>query len=120
MRRSHLDNEFNPGLGLRYEFHQDARGVAFVEAGFYQDPGRKLAKLAGPGYQFNVGDRWRFGVALPLIQSTTYNKGRAFVAPIPLLSYDLGPVKLNAVYAPRTEQNRFAVFGFYFSVPFAH
>lgn len=118
-RRKKVDNEVNSGLGLSYEFHNDSQGAAFVAAGFYKDSGRNWAKVAGPGYQFKLGDRWRLGVALPLIQSETYNKGRAFVAPIPLLSYDFGAVKLNAVFAPQTPQNRFAVFGFYFSVPLA-
>ncbi len=119
VRRSHVDNELNSGLGLSYEFHNDDLGAAFVAAGFYRDSGRNWAKLAGPGYQFKFGDgdRWRFGATLPVIQSRTYNNGRTFVAPIPLLTYDLGVVKLNAVYAPKFQQNEFAVFGFYFSVP---
>lgn len=119
VRRNHVDNELNLGLGLGYEFHNDDRGTAFVAAGFYKDSGRNWAKLAGPGYQFKLGDRWRLGATLPLIQSRTYNNGRAFVAPIPLLSYDLGVAKLNAVYAPRFQQNQFAVFGFYLSLPFS-
>lgn len=119
MRRSRLDKEVNLGLGLSYTFHDDERGAAFFTAGIYQDSGRNWAKLAGPGYQFKLGDRWRLGVALPVMHSRTYNNSRVFVAPIPLLTYDLGVVKLNAVYAPRFQQyNNFAVFGVYFSIPF--
>ena len=56
--------------------------------------------------------------ALLLFDSRTYNHGRPFIAPIPIVSYDLGPARLNAVYAPRvTDLNDFAVFGFYLSVP---
>lgn len=118
-RRRNVDNELNPGLGLGYEFHNDDRGVAFFAAGFYEDSGRSLAKLAGPGYQFKLGNRWRLGAVLPVIQSRTYNNGRAFIVPIPLLTYDLGAVRLNAVYAPRYGQhNEFAVFGLYLSIPF--
>ncbi|HLX79217.1 MAG TPA: hypothetical protein VKS43_01405 [Burkholderiales bacterium] len=117
VRRAHLNNELNYGLGLSYEFHNDERGVAFVAAGFYKDSGRNWAKLAGPGYQFKLWDRWRLGATLAVIQSRTYNDGRTFVAPIPMLTYDLGIVKLNAVYAPKFQQNQFAVFGFYLSVP---
>ena len=117
-RDRHLDNELNAGLGLNYEFHNDARGVANVEAGFLKDSGRNWAKFAGMGYQFKFGDRWRLGADLLAIQSPTYNNGRGFVAPIPRLTYDFGPVKLNAVYIPRfREINQFAVFGFYFTVP---
>jgi hypothetical protein len=98
--------------------HEDERGIQFAEAGFYRDSGSQLAKLAGLGYQFKLGKRWRLGGALSAIQSETYNNGNLFVAPIPILTYDLGPVKLNAIYVPRYDDyNKFAVFGFYFSVP---
>jgi hypothetical protein len=117
-RRKHVNNELNIGLGLNYELRNDDQGVAFFEAGFYEDSGRNWAKLAGPGYQVKLGERWRLGAALLAIQSRTYNSGRAFIAPIPLLTYDLGRVKLNAIYAPKFQQNEFAVFGFYFSIPF--
>ena len=119
VRRSGLDNQVNLGLGLNYEFHEDARGVGFVEAGFYRDSGRNTAKLAGAGYQFKLGERWRAGGALVGVQSPTYNRGRFFVTPLPIVTYDLGPVKLNAMYAPRYKNyNQFAVYGFYFSLPF--
>lgn len=117
-RDSHLDNELNAGLGLNYEFHNNAQGVANVEAGFFKDSGRNWAKFAGLGYQFKFGDRWRLGADLLAIHSPTYNRDRGFVAPIPRLTYDFGPVKLNAVYIPKfREINQFAVFGFYFTVP---
>jgi hypothetical protein len=113
-----LDNEFNPGLGLRYEFSEDARRVKFLEAGFYKDSGRHWTAFAGPGYQFKLGERWRAGAELLFFDSRTYNHGRPFVAPIPLVTYDLGSFRLNAVYAPRVSDiNEFAVFGFYLSVP---
>lgn len=119
VRRMHLDNELNVGLGLNYAFHEDARGVGFVEAGFYKDSGRNWAKLAGAGYQFKLGERWRLGGALVGVYSPTYNHGRFFIAPLPTATYDLGAVKLNAIYIPRAQKkNNFAVFGFYFSIPF--
>jgi hypothetical protein len=53
------------------------------------------------------------------VQSDTYNHGSPFIAPLPIASYDLGPVTLNAIYVPRYgEYNKFAVFGLYFSIPF--
>jgi len=118
VRRAGLDNELNLGLGLNYTAHEDERGVAFVEAGFYRDSGRETAKLAGLGYQYKLGTRWRLGGALVGVHSPTYNRGRFFIAPLPIATYDFGPVKLNAIYVPRYgEYNPFAVFGFYFSVP---
>jgi hypothetical protein len=92
--------------------------VAFVEAGFYRDSGRNTAKLAGVGYQFKLGERWRLGGALVGVHSKTYNLGNPFIAPVPIVTYDLGPVKLNAIYVPKYRPyNEFAVFGFYFSLP---
>ena len=116
-----MDNQVNLGFGLNYEFHEDERGVAFVEGGFYRDSGRNVAKLAGAGYQFKLGENWRLGGALIGVQSPTYNHGRFFVAPLPIVTYDFGPVKLNAMYVPRyRDYNQFAVYGFYFSLPFGH
>ena len=118
MHDAGLDNEFNAGLGLHYAFHEDERGVAFVEAGAYRDSGSNLAKLVGLGYQYKLGARWRLGGAVALIQSETYNHTNPFLAPFPILTYDLGGVTLNAMYVPRYgDYNRFAVFGFYLGVP---
>lgn len=117
-RDRHLDNEVNLGLGLNYEIRNDALGVTNVETGFFRDSGRNWAKLAGVGYQFKFGKRWRLGADLLAIQSPTYNNGRGFVAPVPRATYDFGPVKANLVYVPRYQNyNRFAVFGLYFSIP---
>ena len=102
---------------MGYTFHEDERGAGFVEAGFYRDSGSHVAKLAGAGYQFKLGERWRLGGALAGIDSPTYNHGRFFVAPLPMATYDLGVVKLNAIYVPRYQQNRFAALGLYFSIP---
>ncbi len=119
VRRNRVGNEANLGFGLNYAFHEDARGVGFVEGGFYRDSGRNIAKLGGAGYQFKLGESWRLGGALVGIHSPTYNRGRFFIAPMPIISYGLGPVTLNATYAPRfRDYNRFAVYGFYFSIPF--
>ena len=100
--------------------HEDKRGIGFVEAGFYRDSGSRPAKIAGVGYQAKLDKRWRLGGALLAVQSKTCNDGSAFIAPLPILTCDLGKVKLNAVYIPRYgEYNQFAVFGFYLSVPLA-
>jgi hypothetical protein len=117
-RISHLDNEYNFGLGFGYKLHDDAQGVVISEAGFFRDSGRTWAKFAGMGYLFKLSDNWKLGADLLVIQSPTYNEGTAFAAPIPRLSYDFGPVKVNAIYIPRyKELNRFAVYGLYFTIP---
>lgn len=120
VRRDGLDNELNLGFGLNYTFHQDEHGVGFAEAGIYRDSGSNQAKLAGLGYQYKYGKRWRLGGALVAVQSETYNRGGAFVAPLPIVTYDLGAVKLNVIYVPKYgDYNRFAVWGLYFTLPLA-
>jgi hypothetical protein len=53
-----------------------------------------------------------------VLQSQTYNQGEIFIAPFPILSYDLGVVTVNAMYVPAyRDYNHLAVFGFYLSVP---
>lgn len=119
VHRQHLDNEFNPGLGLHYEIFNNARGITFAELGAYRDSGRNWAKFAALGYQFKLGERWRVGGALAAMDSKTYNHGVAFIGMVPLITYDLGRVKLNAVYFPRVANyNQIAAFGFYISIPF--
>jgi hypothetical protein len=86
--------------------------------GFYKDSGSHVAKLAGLGYQYKLGKRWRLGGALVALHSETYNQGNPFLAPMPILTYDFGPMAVNAIYVPAyRDYNEFAVFGFYFSVP---
>lgn len=118
-RRSKLDNELNVGLGINYRFHDDDRGRAFVEAGFYKDSGNAWAKFAGVGYQFKLGEHWSLGADLLVFDSPTYNNGRTFIAPIPRLVYSFGAVKLNAVYAPRyAGYNELEVFALFLTIPF--
>lgn len=117
-RLNHLDNELNAGLGFGYQFHNDARGQANVEAGVFKDSGNHLAKFAGAGYQFKLGNHLMLGADLLAIQSKTYNKGNGFIAPIPRFTYDFGAVKLNATYIPKVPQfNAFAVFAIYLTIP---
>ena len=118
VHQQHLDNQFNPGLGLKAELREDAHSVTFAQVGFYKDSGRHWTAIAGPGYQLKLDEQWRAGAVLLFFDSRTYNHGRPFVAPIPMLTWDLGRFQLNAVYAPRFRGiNEFAVFGFYASVP---
>jgi hypothetical protein len=117
-RRMRVDNEINPGLGLHYELTESSRGVSFAEAGAYYDSGRNWAKFAGLGYQFKLGEKLKIGGAIAAMHSKTYNGGVGFVAMIPLITYDLGRIKLNAVYLPKFgDHNKVAAWGFYFSIP---
>ena len=119
VHRLNLDNQVNAGLALHYALIDDARGITFAEAGAYYDSGRNWAKFAALGYQFKFGERWRIGGALAALNSQTYNHGITFVGMIPLVTYDLGRIKLNAVYFPKVANyNEVAAYGFYLSIPF--
>ena len=118
VHRLHLDNEVNLGVGLHYDFRDNERGVTFAEIGAYEDSGSHLAKFVSLGYQFKFGERWKIGGAVAVVQSQTYNDGVTFLGMFPLVTYDAGPVKLNAVYFPKFgEFNEVAAFGFYISIP---
>ena len=70
------------------------------------------------GYQFKFGEHWRIGGALAGINSQTYNNGVTFIGMIPVITYDLGRIKLNAVYFPKFGHfNEVDAFGFYISIP---
>ena len=117
-RSRNIDNETNPGLGIHYEWPEGIRGNYFAEAGAYLDSGENWAKFAALGYQFRLGRRWKVGGALAAIHSKTYNNGTAFVGMIPLVTWDLGRFKLNAVYFPQFgHHNKVDVLGFYLSLP---
>lgn len=117
-RSLNVDNEINPGLGIHFEWPEDKRGNTFAEAGAYLDSGENWAKFAALGYQFRLGRRWKVGAALAVMHSRTYNNGTAFVGMIPLVTWHLGRIKLNAVYFPEFgHHNQVDVLGFYFSLP---
>ena len=118
VHRLNLDNEVNPGLGLHYEFSDTERGTTFAEIGAYQDSGSNLAKFVALGYQFKFAKRWRIGGAFAVLHSRTYNESVTFLTMIPLITYDFGRIKVNAVYFPKIgNRNEVAAFGLYFSIP---
>lgn len=118
VHRENLDNEFNPGLGLQYELRNTERGITFAQLGSYYDSGSNWATFLALGYQWKWGEKWRVGGALAAMNSPTYNNGVAFIGMFPVVTYDMGPVKLNAVYFPKVANyNEVAAFGFYLSVP---
>lgn len=106
-RERNVDNEFNPGLGLRYRRRHDARFDWFAEAGAYRDSGRNTAVLAGAGAFWKPGgdaSGWRLGGGLAFVHSDTYNRGRAFVAPFPVAAYEWRGVTLNVTYIPKVRR----------------
>src|SRR5690606_15447917 len=94
------DNEFNPGLGVRYRLPRERMDWLF-DLSAYRDSGRRRAVYAGGAAMWKPVRRLGLGLALVAAQSDTYNEGRAFVTPLPLLTLDVGKATVNLTYVPR-------------------
>ena len=111
-----VDNEFNPGLGVRWRKVEKSFDW-FADVGFYRDSGRNTAALAGGGALWHASEGLRLGGALALLHSDTYNKGKTFVAPLPVAAYDFRRVTLNMVFLPKVhEVNDINTLGFWATV----
>ena len=112
-----VDNSFNPGLGLRYNFAQMERWTFFADAGAYYDSGRNTAVYGGVGALWQVVGGLQIGAALAVLNSDTYNQGKTFLAPLPLVAYDFGPVMVNLTYFPKiSDYNEVATLGLWFTL----
>jgi len=116
----HTDKEVNPGLGLRYGLaaHEWCESP-FAEAGIYQDSGANTSYYAGIGCKgLKLTDNVRLGLGLSLMQSETYNHGNPFVAPVPILTWQISSVTLNFIEYPKIKSlGIINTTGLYFSVP---
>lgn len=115
-----LDNEFNPGLGVRYRMGEWLRADAIVDAGVYRDSGRNTAVYAAAGLLWPLDDAKRFnvGAALTAFKSDTYNHGDAFVAPVPLVSIRFERVTVNFTHFPKISNfNEVAATAMFFTIP---
>jgi hypothetical protein len=113
-RELEVDNEINPGLGLRYRVPHCERLQWIFDVGAYRDSGRNTALVAGAGGLWHATHRLRLGAALALFDSDTYNRGRTALAPVPVAAYELDRAMLNFVYLPKVrEVNEVATLGFW-------
>lgn len=98
-----LDNEFNPGLGVRYQMGSWLKADAIIDAGVYRDSGRNTAVYAAAGLLWPLDQNKRFsvGAALTAFHSDTYNRGDPFIAPVPLVSVRFDGVTLNLTHFPK-------------------
>jgi hypothetical protein len=113
-----VDNELNPGLGLRYRDVLVPQWDWFGDIGAYRDSGRNTAAYAAAGALWKTTWGLRAGGALAVMHSDTYNRGRTFVAPLPVLAYEWQRVTLNMTYFPRVADfNEVAALGFWLTFP---
>jgi hypothetical protein len=111
-----IDNEVNPGLGLRYRFAGEDFDW-FFDGGAYHDGGRNTAVYAGIGGFWKPTERLRLGGALAFFYSDTYHSGEPFIAPIPIAAYEWRAVTLNVFYAPKvTAINEINTIGFWLTL----
>lgn len=109
-----VDNEVNPGLGVRYRIPHSERLQWVFDAGAYRDSGHNTALLTGAGALWKVSEGWRLGGALAVLDSDTYNGGKTFIAPLPLAVYEFRSAALNFVYLPKVSgTNEVATLGFW-------
>jgi hypothetical protein len=96
-----LKHEVNPGLGVRWRAAPPGNFDWFADTGFYRDSAAHTAKLAGVGALWHASERLRLGGAAALLKSETYNRGSAFITPLPLVAYETRRATFNLVYFPK-------------------
>jgi hypothetical protein len=117
-REMGLTEEFNPGLGPRWRKRQWERHDLFADVGFYRDSAGRTARVAGGGLLWRAGESLRLGGAVALLRSDTYNRGQAFVAPVPLVAYDARFGNFNVTFFPKYGTvNETSQLGFWLSIP---
>ncbi len=99
-----VDNETNPGIGLRYRVPHSERLQWIFDIGAYRDSGGNTARLAGAGALWKMSEGWRMGGALAALHSDTYNRGKAFLAPLPIAAYQYRAVTLNFTFFPKVSE----------------
>ena len=112
-----VDNTINPGLGLRYDFAHHERWTFFADAGAYYDSGKNTAVYGGVGALWQAVGGLKIGGALAVMNSNTYNDGDTFLAVLPLVAYDFGPVMVNLTFFPKVSKyNDVATLGLWFTI----
>ena len=99
-----LGNQFIAGGGLRQRVVHSERMQWVFDVSVYNDSGRNTAYLAGAGALWRISEGWRLGGGLVAFQSDSYNGGRAFVTPLPLLAYEFRSMTLNVTFAPKLKE----------------
>jgi hypothetical protein len=111
-RELRLDNELNAGLGVRYRVPRSEHLDWIFDAAAYYDSGRNTAVVVGAGVLWRSSERLRLGAALAFFDTQSLNRGRSFLAPLPLAAYETDRATLNLVYLPKfRELNPVPAFG---------
>ncbi len=110
-------NEFNKGIGFRADFGSPKGHSFFFEGGKYSDSFRNDARYLSVAFQFRIIYQLRLGLNAAIYNSKSANHGETFFAPVPILSYRIWRIVLNAVYLPKHEPiNPYYILGGYMTI----
>lgn len=98
-------NQLNPGLGLHWTFSESDRHIWTAKAGCFEDSKENWSLYAGPVYQYKLTESLHIGGGVLLFGSETYASP---VIPMPLVTYRIKPVRLNATWMPAADDSESA------------
>lgn len=90
--------QWNYGAGLEFVIHDGHRNLFTVDGGAYRDSKDNANVFGGPLWRFKFTNRLSAGIGLTLLTSPTY-EGPTIV-PLPVVTYRLNRVSINAVWLP--------------------
>lgn len=110
-------NEFNAGLGFRATSGGRKSSQIFLEGGTFEDGIKNQAKYLSLGFLLRVFHQLRIGINAAAYSTETINRGDVIFAPLPIITYSLGPITANGVYLPKfRDLNPFHTLGFYLTI----
>ncbi len=103
--------QWNYGAGLEYVIHDGRRNLFTVDGGAYRDSKDKANIFGGPLWRFKFTNRLSAGIGVTLLTSSTY--GGPFLAPLPVVTYRVNRVSINAVWLLSLDPNDSSAIGFF-------
>lgn len=103
--------QWNYGAGLEYVIHDGRRNLFTVDGGAYRDSKDNANIFGGLLWRFKLTDRLSAGIGVTLLTSPTY-EGPG-IAPLPVVTYRVNRVSINAVWLPSLDPNDSGAIGFF-------
>jgi len=103
--------QWNYGAGLEYVIHDGHRNLFTVDGGAYRDSKDNANIFGGPLWRFKFTNRLSAGIGVTLLTSPTYG-GLGFW-PLPVVTYRVNRVSINAVWLPSLDPSDSSALGFF-------
>jgi len=100
--------QWNYGAGLEYVIHDGRRNLFTVDGGVFRDSKDNANMFGGLLWRFKFTERLSAGVGVTLLTSPIYPP----IAPLPVVTYRVNRVSINAVWLPSLGNDSGAV-GFF-------